>query len=221
MGNLTKEEYYNERGRSYGFDDQEAIIRYEKALAWMDLVGVPVIYEIGCKFGELNRMLLSSGKDFKYKAVDIDQATLQKIPEYNKEQFICENVNNGLPFSDESADYIVCMEVMEHLENATLFLYEVRRVLKNGGKLILSVPNPYCWLEIFSNMRKREDTEGHIATYTYQNINALMNFSSLKLLDTTGTFTRVPFTRRLFGKSSIFKTNIMFLTRNYVFLIEK
>lgn len=54
------------------------MIRYEKALAWIDLDEIPMVYEIGCKFGELNKMLLSTGKDFKYKAVDIDQSTLKK-----------------------------------------------------------------------------------------------------------------------------------------------
>lgn len=218
---LTKEEYYDERGKSYETYDQEALVRYRKALAWLDLDCAPVIYEVGCKFGELNKMLLSTGKSFTYKAVDIDQTTLQKISEYSTKQFICGNVNEGLPFPDDSADYIICMEVMEHLENATFFLEEVERVLNENGKLILSVPNPYCWLEILHNMRKCKDTEGHIATYTHQNINALMNFSALKLVAITGTFSRIPFSRRLTGKARIFKTNLMFLTRNYVFLIGK
>ena len=67
-------------------------------------------------------------------------------------------MNEGLPFPYDSADYIICMEVMEHLENATFFLEEVERVLNEKGKLILSVPNPYCWLEILHNMRKCKDT---------------------------------------------------------------
>ena len=56
-----------------------------------------------------------------------------------RESFICHDVNSGLPLGSATADYIVCLEVMEHLENATAFLEEARRVLKPHGRVIISV----------------------------------------------------------------------------------
>lgn len=218
---MTKEAYYDRRGETYEKDCPETLLRCKKALSWMSLKDRPSIIEVGCKFGELYRLLQGTGEQYLYKAVDIDQRTLQGIPGYNKEQFICKNVNNGLPFPDESADYIVCLEVMEHLENATFFLEEVKRVLRCDGKLVLSVPNVYCWLEIFNNLRKYGDTEGHIASYSYQNIDALMNFVGLKISEQSGTNMRFPLAARLRGRKLIWKTNMMFLTRNYMFLIGK
>ncbi|WP_413766458.1 class I SAM-dependent methyltransferase, partial [Vibrio vulnificus] len=73
-----------------------------------------------------------------YMAADIDEETLRKIPGYDPKIFLTHNVNSGLPFAGESADYIVCLEVLEHLEDATRFLSEVSRVLKPNGRLILS-----------------------------------------------------------------------------------
>ena len=128
-------------------------------------------------------------------------------------------MNEGIPFDDKTADYIICLEVMEHLENATFFIKELKRVLKDDGKLIISVPNPYCWSELFGNMLKKNDTQGHIATFTYQNIVALLKFSGLKLYDKTGSFTRIPMSRRLFGKPFIVSTNFFFFTRNNMYLI--
>ena len=218
---VSKEEYYAKRGEKYEIFDKEAVVRYKKAISWLDFEASPDIIEIGCKFGELNRLLSATTMSYQYRAVDIDQKSLEKIPGYNTNQFICKNVNKGIPFSDETADYIVCLEVMEHLENATFFLEEVKRVLRPNGKLILSVPNAYCWIEMVNNLRKYQDTEGHIATYTYQNIVSLLNFSSLILLKRIGTSTRLPFVKKITGKRVIFSTNLMFLTRSYMFLICK
>jgi len=46
-----------------------------------------------------------------------------------------------LPFADASFDILVSMEGIEHFENQTGFLRECGRVLKPGGKLILTTPN--------------------------------------------------------------------------------
>ena len=45
-----------------------------------------------------------------------------------------------LPFHDDAFDVVVCTEVLEHTHSPALALREVRRVLKPGGKLLLSTP---------------------------------------------------------------------------------
>lgn len=218
---ITKEEFYRMRAESYPLDDQEALLRYGKALPWITFKEKVIVREVGCKFAVLRDLLQEYSQGADYAAVDIDVATLRKIPGYNPEQFICHNVNDGIPFQDSSADYIFCLEVLEHLEQPTAFLEEAKRVLKPHGKLILSVPNPYCWMEWLSNHRRSADTEGHISSFTHQNIDALLKFTGLVLRDSMGTFTRVPFSSRLFGKHKLIETNNMLLTRSYMFLIEK
>ena len=201
--------------------DPEAVVRYQNVLEWISLRDGVAIREVGCKYAVLRDVLADRGLQPDYVAVDIDAATLRKIPGFNEQQFICHDVNRGLPFADSSADYLVCLEVLEHLENATAFLEEAKRVLRPRGRLIVSVPNPYCWMEWLANFRRSGDTEGHVATYTHQNVDALMKFSGLVLRDVMGTFTRIPFSRRLFGRYSLMRTNRMLLTRSYMFLIEK
>jgi ubiquinone/menaquinone biosynthesis C-methylase UbiE len=48
-----------------------------------------------------------------------------------------------LEIADASVDCITLQEVLEHLEGAALAIKEVNRVLKLGGVLVVSVPNPY------------------------------------------------------------------------------
>ncbi len=44
--------------------------------------------------------------------------------------------------SSKSFDVVICLETMEHMMSPYYALMEMRRVLKNGGKFICSVPNP-------------------------------------------------------------------------------
>jgi SAM-dependent methyltransferase len=43
--------------------------------------------------------------------------------------------------ADNSFDFAVSFQVIEHIENDLLFLQEIRRVLKPGGQLLLTTPN--------------------------------------------------------------------------------
>lgn len=55
--------------------------------------------------------------------------------------FIEADLNDNLPFEDNSFEYVACIEGIEHLENPYSLIEEISRVLKRGGRLILSFPN--------------------------------------------------------------------------------
>lgn len=48
---------------------------------------------------------------------------------------------DGLPLPDESVDYVLCQEGIEHLPDQLGALEEFNRVLKKGGTLILTTPS--------------------------------------------------------------------------------
>lgn len=52
---------------------------------------------------------------------------------------------NAFPFPDASFDSVLCNQVLEHVFNPDEFLGEISRVLKPGGKLLLTVP--FVWDE--------------------------------------------------------------------------
>jgi SAM-dependent methyltransferase len=46
----------------------------------------------------------------------------------------------AIPLASESIDLVVCTEVLEHVQNDAAALYELSRVMKPGGWLLLSTP---------------------------------------------------------------------------------
>ena len=55
-----------------------------------------------------------------------------------------------LPFRDGVFDKILCMEVLEHLESPSKGVMEMRRVLKEDGMIVISMPNVTEWRRILS-----------------------------------------------------------------------
>jgi 2-polyprenyl-3-methyl-5-hydroxy-6-metoxy-1,4-benzoquinol methylase len=53
--------------------------------------------------------------------------------------------NHRLPFTDGEFDVTLSTEVIEHVLDTRNFIKEIRRVLKDKGKLILSTPNIASW----------------------------------------------------------------------------
>jgi ubiquinone/menaquinone biosynthesis C-methylase UbiE len=51
------------------------------------------------------------------------------------------DLNGELPFDDRSFDYVTCLEGLEHIENPQQAIREFARLLRPGGKVIVSVPN--------------------------------------------------------------------------------
>lgn len=51
------------------------------------------------------------------------------------------DMNQPLPYPDESFNFVVCVEVLEHLHDPWFVISEFNRVLKNHGKLIITTPN--------------------------------------------------------------------------------
>jgi SAM-dependent methyltransferase len=59
------------------------------------------------------------------------------------------NLNQDLPFVDQTFQCVFGLSVLEHLINGCKFMQEARRVLKPEGHLILVTPNLSAWFNIF------------------------------------------------------------------------
>lgn len=85
--------------------------------------------------GELLRKLSEAGVD----AVGAD--LFPELSAFRPEAVVRADMNARLPFEDGTFAALVCQEGIEHLEDAAGFLRECRRVLVDGGTLLLTLPN--------------------------------------------------------------------------------
>lgn len=73
-----------------------------------------------------------------------------------KNKFIFHDVNYGLPFNNNSVDYIYSSHFLEHLflEDAKKLLRETFRILKKGGILRIVVPDLDYIIKLFNSNNK-------------------------------------------------------------------
>jgi methionine biosynthesis protein MetW len=53
------------------------------------------------------------------------------------------DLESGICLNSDSVDWILCLDVLEHLENPMKLMVEIRRVLRVGGRVIINVPNHF------------------------------------------------------------------------------
>ena len=58
-------------------------------------------------------------------------------------RFVQHDVANRLPYPDGHFDYVFSIEGIEHLESPWMFVKELCRVLKPGGRLFITTPNTF------------------------------------------------------------------------------
>lgn len=76
------------------------------------------------------------------------------------------------PFPDASFDAVLCNQVLEHVFNPSQFLGEIRRVMRPGGRLLLTVP--FVWDE--------HEQPFDFARYSSFGLRALLEEHGLRIL---------------------------------------
>jgi 2-polyprenyl-3-methyl-5-hydroxy-6-metoxy-1,4-benzoquinol methylase len=99
------------------------------------------VLDVGCGNGTYSKMILDMGNEVY--GIDVRSERIRSA-EQKGIKAIVGDLTKGIPFSDGIFDLVYAAEVLEHIYDTDFFLCEVRRVLRDKGALVVTVPNVAC-----------------------------------------------------------------------------
>ena len=187
---------------------------HRKVLRLFEAFTRGVVFDGAAGNGILSRKL--NGMGFRVISTDVEiKGNLQKGL-----RFFRSDLNRDFPLRSGCFDHCVSLETIEHLENPWHFIREVARILKPGGRLILSTPNiDYLTCKICFLLRGsfypffgewQYKVIGHITPLSRYYLSRVLEKNAFKVELITYNRYRLPFLKtrspvksRLFGESLI------------------
>jgi len=124
-------------------------------------------------------VLKTAGKENVY---GVDTETIKETKHYKKG-----SAEKKMPFAANEFDTLLAGELIEHLKTPEKFLKEANRVLKKGGKIILTTPNKDSLMnKLFHN----NEAPLHFSLFNTQTLTKILNKNGFEVED----FTYLPYT---------------------------
>lgn len=120
------------------------------------------LLELGC--GEGRGVELLKPKASSYLGLDKIEEVVQKLSKAHPDAQFESSVFPPIQLPDNSFDTVVSFQVIEHIKKDAAFLKEIHRILKPGGKALISTPNIKMTLS---------RNPWHIREYTAEQLEAL------------------------------------------------
>ena len=137
------------------------------------------ILDLGCGAGSLKTQLAG----MNVFGADVDSAELAQ----NRELPSACAESHRLPFADQSFDLVVCHHSMEHFGDPASVILEIRRVLKPGGRLFVSVPDGSSFSDRLYRLMLCGG--GHLQRFSFESVvNAFESGAGLHLAGWTELF---------------------------------
>ena len=162
------------------------------------------VLDIGCGEGGVGMLLKGKyGTKVHIVGVDISQKSIEFAkPYYDKViQADVENEDISTILGDQKFDYVITVEVLEHLFKPETLLDKLKKSLEPKGRIIVSFPNFAFWSNRVDLLLGRyprtqhlySDVE-HIHYWTYPDFVKFLNVCELQIEEIDGDFI-LPFSR--------------------------
>lgn len=189
MDKTKKTEKTAERINPELIDSKEEYVLYLKHLFAYSFVKKEIhegsfVLEVGCGNGYGTSLLAKNG--FNVVGLDIDEETIKEA----SKKYQTQNCNfvwydgKKIPFEEETFDFIVSFQVIEHVQDDIGFISEIKRVLKTDGTFFLTTPNRLYRLK----PNEKPKNPFHIREYSPQDFQGLLKkgFNEAKVLGIRG-----------------------------------
>jgi SAM-dependent methyltransferase len=192
-GSMARLERLSERYHDHHLRRQEFVFGADdRAGLIAALVGGPGlrVLDLGCRTGALTEHY---AKGNVLVGLDVDQSALEQASARLGIDTVWADVEEELPFADDSFDVVVAGELLEHLADPAAAVAHVRRVLKPGGRFVGSVPNAFRLKSRirFAAGRHPETDATHLQLFTPTALAALLrDFDDVTIRFAVGRYVR-------------------------------
>ena len=130
------------------FDGDWTLEHLHRYLLACELATGKTVLDIACGDGYGSAMLARHAA--QVTGVDIDTPTVERA----RGKYVADNLRflqgsaTDIPLDDDSVDLVVSFETIEHLTEQDRMLYEIRRVLRPEGFLLISSPDKYEYSDV-------------------------------------------------------------------------
>src|SRR3989344_4306219 len=113
--------------------------RFSEVLKLLKSTNGPIL-DVGCHSGTFTEKILKKINSRKVYGIDVSPSAIslakKRLPYGNFQ--VADAVS--LPFKNNFFDLVVCLEVLEHVDDPVKVISEISRVLKKGGSAVILVP---------------------------------------------------------------------------------
>lgn len=122
------------------------MVRFEKLLSFLLITARSTqqysLLELGCRTGMLIKFLKANGlTNIKCYGIDMDPDFLKNAALLGMTAKKCDLNWEDIPFVNNMFDYIISFELLEHIPFYHKHFSEIKRILRNNGKFLLTTPN--------------------------------------------------------------------------------
>ncbi len=136
------------------------------------------VVEIGAGIGTFTDYLADIGKiyatDIAQNCIDVLNQRFTGNGKITIEEFDISRSPDANLWKDRGVDTIICLNVLEHIEDDVAALRNMNSILKTGGNIILMVPAFQCAYGTIDRL------DGHFRRYSRRGLSSKMGLAGLK-----------------------------------------
>ncbi len=162
--------------------------RFIEAMKHIQLAPGMRVLDVWSRTGNASRYLFEACPQIEYTGLELSEEMIRLARQKYPQRSFAEGSLVALPFPSAAFDRVLSLETLEHVPVPVQMLQEIRRVIKPGGRLVMSLPPAYAeWMTALVDGMKVNHGEGPHRFLPSREVKQLLDQCGFRLLLHLGT----------------------------------